>query len=129
VAALKLKPVILTNNPLTKSSLEDKYDVLYKPQASLMDILIIARDYVHRGHRLLTHPLMGSIKPNQTPYKSIAISRDCFEEVDLLSVEIIEESILKADQLIKSSKTLIYTDKVLRDFSLIDFDLIKNALN
>ncbi|MCX7695276.1 MAG: GrdX family protein [Caloramator sp.] len=126
---MKLKPVILTNNPLTKSSLENKYSVLYKKEASLLDILMFARDYVHKGHRLLTHPLMGSIKPNQTPFKSVAVSKECFNDVDLLSLEIIEESILKAEQLIKSKKTPVYTDKVLEDFSLIDFDLIKNALN
>ncbi|SHE63605.1 GrdX family protein [Caloramator proteoclasticus] len=126
---MKLKPVIVTNNPLTKASLETKYEVIFNPDASLLDILITVRDYVHKGHRLLTHPLMGSIKPNQTPYKSVAVSRQCFDEIDLMSINIIEESILKAQQLIKNKKISIYNHRILEDFSLIDFDLIKNALN
>ncbi|WDC84296.1 GrdX family protein [Caloramator sp. mosi_1] len=111
---MKLKPVIVTNNPLTKASLETKYEVIFNPDASLLDILITVRDYVHKGHRLLTHPLMGSIKPNQTPYKSVAVSRQCFDEIDLMSLNIIEDSILKAEQLIKSKKHLFIITEFLR---------------
>lgn len=71
---MKEKPIVITNNPLTKSSLDGRFDVIYK-EVDLVDVLIVVRDYIHKGHKLLTHPLMGSIKPNQTPYKSVAISK------------------------------------------------------
>jgi len=96
--------------------------------ASLMDVLINVRDHIHRGHKLLTHPLMGSIKPNQTPYKSVAISKKNYEVVDLTSLQIIEESILKAGDLLKYKPLPNWPKQALEDFGLIDFDLIKNAL-
>ena len=70
---MREKAIIITNNVLSKEGFEKTADVLFV-EGSLMDVMKTARDYVHKGHRLLTHPLMGSIKPNETPYKTIAIS-------------------------------------------------------
>ncbi|WP_040683785.1 GrdX family protein [Thermobrachium celere] len=125
---MKEKPIVITNNPLTKSSLEVKFEVIYLEGASLMEVLIEVRDYIHRGHKLLTHPLMGSIKPNQTPYKSVAVSKKNYDLVDLMSLQIIEESILKADSLLKHKPLPNWPKQALEDFGLIDFDLIKNAI-
>ncbi|HAZ36265.1 MAG TPA: GrdX protein, partial [Clostridiaceae bacterium] len=61
------KLIIITNNPLSKEFFNDKYEVQFI-NGSLMDVLIKVRDLIHKGYVLLTHPLMGSVKPNQTPY-------------------------------------------------------------
>ncbi|MCX7951846.1 MAG: GrdX family protein [Clostridiales bacterium] len=124
---MKEKPIVITNNPLTKSSLDGRFDVIYK-EVDLVDVLIVVRDYIHKGHKLLTHPLMGSIKPNQTPYKSVAISKKNYMDIDIMSLEIIENSILKAKAMLDNKKLPQWPKDALEDFSLIDYDLIKNAL-
>lgn len=124
---MKEKPIVITNNPLTKSNLDGRFDVIYK-EVDLVDVLIVVRDYIHKGHKLLTHPLMGSIKPNQTPYKSVAISKKNYMDIDIMSLEIIENSILKAKAMLDNKKLPQWPKDALEDFSLIDYDLIKNAL-
>ena len=82
---------VLTNNPLVRDTLKDKKEVIYK-EISYEDVLREARDRVYRGYRLLSHPLSGSVKPNETPYKSIMIGNRK-EEIDAQSVRIIESAI------------------------------------
>ncbi len=53
------------------------------------------RDKVHEGHELATHPLSGSVKPNETPYKTIMISEKK-GVLDFNSLKIIEDSIATA---------------------------------
>jgi len=79
--------MIITNNPLVRDSVTD-IDVVYMDKP-LSDVLIAARDYVHKHHALLTHPLPGSIKPNESPYKSIIMSNKA-DALDLRSLRIIE---------------------------------------
>ena len=67
--------IIITNNPRVQREYGDKYCIAYQ-ECSFDEILYTVRDKVHKGHKLLTHPLSGSVKPNETPYKSIMISVD-----------------------------------------------------
>lgn len=40
----------------------------------IKDVLVKVRDMVHQGYVLETHPLSGSVKPVETPVKSVALS-------------------------------------------------------
>lgn len=92
-----------------------------------MKVLETARDYIHCGHNLLTHPLMGSVKPNETPYKTIVLSKNSRKSVNFKSLQYIEDSINTTQKFIKNYNTPHWNDKILTDFSLIDYDLIRNA--
>lgn len=94
-----------------------------------MEVLYKVRDYIHLGHVLLTHPLMGSVKPNETPYKSVAISFICETEVDFDSLMYIEKSIETANKMLKNKPLRVWQESVLEDFRAIDFSLISNAFN
>lgn len=120
--------IIITNNPMSKEQFEKKYKVIHI-DGTMMDILKKVRDYIHVGHKLLTHPLMSSIKPNETPYRTICISKDKLSKVDLQSLSIIEESIMTTEKFLKDFKTPQWNEKILLDFQLIDFDLIYHAIN
>ena len=89
-------------------------------------MLYAVRDRVQINYHLLTHPLSGSIKPNETPYKSIAIKKE--KELDILSLELISNAIEVYKKLQKDLKTPLWTESILQDFMVIDLDLIKNAL-
>lgn len=115
---------IITNNPLVRERLEGKKEVVYLDQ-SYEDILREARDRIYRGHKLLSHPLSGSVKPNETPYKSIMIGNK-EEQVDMESVRIIEAAIQSCGKFVfKSDK---YKPEVYTDFQLIDWGLISGAM-
>lgn len=119
---------IITNNPMSKSTFEDKYVVEYIEGASQLEVLKKARNYIHMGNILLTHPLMGSVKPNETPYRTICISKRIGKNVDLSSLEIIESSIATTEKFIRDFNTPNWSEKILLDFQVIDLDLIAHAI-
>ena len=118
------KYVVITNNPLVLEKLDETYQVIYK-DVSYEELLKEVRNKIHEGHLLLTHPLSGSVKPNETPYKSIMISEGK-EEVDKRSISLIENAIQSCRKFeIKSDK---YRPEVYKDFQLIDWTLLESGL-
>lgn len=91
-----------------------------------MEVLIQSRDLIHKGYILLTHPLSGSVKPNESPYKSILIEEGT-GTLDIDSLRIIENSIATAEKFVKIRKIPTWPKSILEDFSEIDYSLIKNA--
>ena len=77
----------------------------------------------------MTHPLMSSVKPNETPYRTICLSKDAMNQVDLQSLEIIEASIATTQKFLRDFNTPNWSKKILLDFQLIDSDLIYHAIN
>ena len=116
--------VILTNNPLVKERLGGQYSVEYA-EGVYMDVLVRVRDRVHEGCRLLTHPLSGSVKPNETPYKSVMIEKKR-GTMDMESLSIIEEAIAACRKFPVKYEGL--PQRVLDDFKLVDLTLIESAL-
>lgn len=120
----KCSYIVITNNPLVFEKLKDEHKVIYK-EISYEEILKEARDRIHDGHRLLTHPLSGSVKPNETPYKSILIT-ERKEKMDEWSVKIIESAIQACAKFeFKSDR---YSPEVYKDFQLIDWTLLESGL-
>ena len=120
-----MKIKIITNNYLIFRLYSNDYPVIYKKK-SYKEILKLARDYVHKGHKLLTHPLSGSVKPNETPFKTILIS-SFLGDLDIKSLSIIEKSIETADKFEEVVND--YSENIERDFMEIDLSLIKNVIN
>ncbi len=119
--------MVLTNNPLVYQHLktQSQHHAVYH-DVSLPDLLIITRDRVHQGHKLLTHPLSGSVKPNETPYKSISITEKPGASLCLDSLMIIEQAIGMCRQM--PVLNLPITKQMHQDFRLVDLTLISSAL-
>lgn len=122
--AMKKNYRIITNNPLVREKLGQDHNVEFY-ECSYEDVLKKVKDEVYRGCKLLTHPLSGSVKPNETPYKSVMVSKKT-GEADLMGIEIIERAIASCGKFeFKSDK---YPPQVYEDFRLIDYTLISSAL-
>ena len=114
---------LITNNPAAYEGYSGRAKTIYLEGQKFMDVLYFVRDKVHAGHKLLTHPLSGSIKPGQTPYKSVFISGEK-GALDDGSLRIIESSISAANKHIAGKKEPQWPVEILKDFQLIDFELI-----
>lgn len=124
-----IEPVIVvTNNPMSKEKLT-KNCVIDYIEGTTIDVFKRVRDYIHKGHKLLTHPLMSSIKPNETPYRTVVISKNSVEALDTQSLNYIEEGIYSTEKFIKRFGIPNWSEQVLEDFQLIDYDLIYHAFN
>lgn len=115
---LLIKVFILSNNP----KVWKEYPEVVKVKGALRDVLVRARDYVHQGYKLISHPLAGSIKPNETPYKSIVLDAEQ-GTLDFDSLKLIESAIEVTDKLPKLNRK--WDEKVIEDFQLIDSSLLK----
>ena len=111
---------LITNNPIARDRFFGKFDIEYH-NVSYLEILILVRDYIHKGHKLLTHPLSGSIKPKETPYKSVVISANA-QGLDFESLDIIEESITCCKKFADMEIPAALADFMEIDCSLIDID-------
>lgn len=121
------KNIIITNNPKIVENINCKnIHIYYFEKADFMEILYKARDTIHLGYKLLTHPIVSSIKPYETPYKTIVLSNNK-GELDLESIELIENSIeLSKNFLDKPRRKL--TKIIDEDFKLIDYELINASI-
>ncbi|MCL2840624.1 MAG: GrdX family protein [Defluviitaleaceae bacterium] len=116
--------MIFSNNPAVR----DKYpDLVRYMDCDVQRVFVEVRDAVHMGAVLISHPLSGSIKPNESPYKSVAVDTPPKRgrQLDLKSLQIIEDAIVTLRKL--PVKNRQYTDGMLEDFRVIDLDLISSV--
>lgn len=116
------KTIIVTNNPLVLKELSASYEIIYK-ETTYEGILSEIRDLVHKSYRLLTHPLSGSVKPKETPYKSVMMEKG--DALDVNSLALIEKAVEACGKF--EDRTHGYPQEILEDFRLIDLELIKGA--
>ena len=109
---------IITNNPAVKSAYPEAVKFY---ETGVLEIFTIVRDLVHRGAKVLSHPLSGSLKPWETPYKSIMVSRPG-GSLDFESLKYIENAIGMMKNRRPSNHA--FSAEVLEDFSVIDLDII-----
>ena len=114
---------VMTNNPLVAEKLQGQAPVEFF-QGTYEQLLCQVRDRVHLGERLLTHPLSGSVKPRETPYKSVILSKGK-GGVDEQSLALIENAIVTCRKFVQRTG---YAPEVDKDFRLIDWTLLETAL-
>ena len=127
-----MKCKVITNNAklLEEGALKgfDIDEVIYLDTLDIIETMKTVRNYIHKGHKLLTHPLSGSVKPIETPFKSVAISVDP-TTLDMQSLTIIGDAILMAESFKRTeNRALKIPENILEDFRVIDYGLIRSGL-
>ena len=117
--------IIITNNPMVDEKFRETHDVVYK-DVSYRELLEEAMEWIMQGHELLTHPLSGSVKPNETPYKSLLLRKKTGNR-DVRSIELIERAIETCDKFEK--RTFKYKPGVYKDFQLVAMTLIESGMS
>lgn len=120
--------MVITNNPMSLERFKTNYLVKYI-EGSTLEVFSEVRDRIHLGHKLLTHPLMSSIKPNETPYRTVLVTKQKYSGLDFDSLNIVENAIITTEKFIKDFNIPNWNESILQDFQLIDFDLIYHAIN
>ncbi|WEM45290.1 GrdX family protein (plasmid) [Photobacterium sp. DA100] len=126
---------IISNN-LSLATLSPHVTITHRDH--ILDVLTLARDKIHTGARLVSHPLAGSVKPHETPYRSIVLLNQQ-DGLDMASLNTIEQAIERYQVLCKPNPnhmTLtaadihrLFPEKQNRDFQFIDLQLIKSSLS
>lgn len=121
-----MSAIIVTNNKAVKERYHEEYQISFV-EGGLLDVLVVVRDKIHEGHKLLTHPLSGSVKPNETPYKSVLVSKGK-GNLDLDSTIMISSSIETVEKFLNIKPPKEWQASVLEDFMEIDLALIESGI-
>lgn len=119
--------MIITNNPTVCDKFNKLGGIVFI-DGGYMDVLCDVRDRIHKGNKLISHPLMGSVKPNETPYRTIIIDK-IEGNLDIDSLSIIEDSIEACKKFLMDRQAPKWSEKILEDFRCIDLKLIESALS
>ncbi|MDZ7672599.1 MAG: GrdX family protein [Halanaerobiales bacterium] len=120
------KYVIVTNNNKLINKYNDINIEIIKEE-TIEKIFEKTRDLIHKGFILISHPLAGSVKPYQNPYRSIILKKG--DKLDYQSLKNYENSYYKYQQF-KSDKVnnSNLSEKIKDDYQTIDLTLIDSAL-
>lgn len=120
------KYILVTNNPkVNKKYKSENIDLICRDDID--NIFKEVRDFIHRGYILISHPLAGSVKPYQNPYRSIILKKG--NSLDFDSLKTYENSFEKYQQFKNKKKTISeLSAEVLEDYQVIDLSLIESAL-
>lgn len=118
--------ILVTNNNRVYEKYKDTMKVLY--MQSYEEVLVKVRDLVYDRHVLLTHPQASSLKPNQTPYRSVIVYPKGKEDntEDILLIEKCLETYFQWQKIASTPKK--YEERVAEDFKTIDLSVIDNVI-
>lgn len=134
-----MKSIIITNNPKVYAEFfaggengTGLPEVDFHEDLTQEEILLKARDLIHLGGKLIIHPMMGRIKPHETPYKSVFLEipdeGETGSGTDFMSVTIIEDSISETRKLLNDTFMLKYDETMLEDLQYLDYLLIRSGI-
>ena len=122
--------LLVTNNRLCFEKYRDRVRVDYLEDGSYLDVLVRARDYVQKGSRIETHPMAGSIKPNQTPFRSVLLSARKMDGDEVIENELmIEDAVLMTKKFLSDRPVRKWDESIVNDFRQVDLELISGAID
>lgn len=124
---MESKMIIVTNNPLVYKSNYENVENIFVETENIQGVLHVVRDMVNNGHRLLTHPLSGSLKPNENPYKSIIVSRKA-KGIEFDHIVMIEKGIETTAKFFEGKSLPKYKPSTNHDFMVIDKSIVESGL-
>lgn len=119
--------VIVTNNDRVFEKYQNKTNVVLLH--TYEEVLIKVRDMVYDRHILLTHPQASSLKPNQTPYRSVMVypKGESDNTKDVLLIEKCIETFHQWQEIACTPKD--YDTGVSDDFKTIDLSVIDHVMS
>lgn len=120
------KVILVTNNDRVYEKYKEQMEVQLLD--SYREVLFKVRDLVYDRHLLLTHPQASSLKPNQTPFRSIMVYPKGQEDNtnDILLIEKCIETYQQWQDIAATPND--YQKSVAEDFKTIDLSVIENIV-
>ncbi|HHX02793.1 MAG TPA: glycine reductase [Tissierellia bacterium] len=116
--------VIWTNNPkvLQEKPIEN---ILFFDE-TMASLFARIRDAIHLGWVLRSHPLSGSVRPSETPFKSVLMEEG--DTLDFDSLALIEAAIA-TEKKTRETRHYLLDEASRQDAMLVDLSLIQNAIS
>ena len=123
-------PLLITNNRCCAEAFTEYGICLFDESWDYGQVLKEVRDKAHQGYLMLSHPQCGSMKPNQTPYKSVVLALKTMDGQDTFAgVSLAEQALLTYEKFQEMHPTPAWPENVLEDFRTIDLSLMQSVFN
>jgi hypothetical protein len=120
--------LVISNNPAVGKIKRAKTKICLV-EGDCLAVLYQAFSIAASGYTLLSHPLAGSIKPEDNYYRSIVFSAEPKDQVDLIHLRLLDKCLLKLEERqnarISSERLALYT----QDLQIMDIEFLNSALN
>ena len=120
------KCIVVTNNDRAAARFEGRVMEICLLE-TYREVLEKTRDFIHAHRKLLTHPQASSLKPNQTPYRTILLYSEG-ERDNTGDVILIENALESFDKWSGIRQTQTYDEKIANDYKTIDLSMIENVI-
>lgn len=117
--------LMITNNRKAAQAFGGKLPV-QMVAGGYLDVLCAVRDRVHAGYRLLSHPLAGSTKPNQTPCRSVLLQQA--QGLHYESLALVEAAVETTHRFLANHPAPALPPQIVVDFETVDLSIIENAV-
>lgn len=118
--------IIITNNPKVYNFYKETDEIIFLKENNLLQLLEEIHNYVVKGHKILSDPIVSHIENSSNPFKTILISKFPAEN-NMSSLDIIGGVLQIAEKLPKPLP-LTTDENILEEFRFVDLNLIINSI-
>lgn len=118
--------IIVTNNNKVFNFYKETNEVFYFQKLDFLNILDIVREKIYEGHKLLSDPIMYNLENIENPYKSIALSKDTFEDEE--QKRLIDNVIAIAKKIPSRKKFSEFDEITLESFRFVDLNILSDGI-
>ena len=118
--------IIITNNPKVYNFYKETDEIIFLKGKTLLELLEEINNYVIKGHKILSDPIVSHIENSSNPFKTILISKYPAEN-NMSSLDIIG-GVLQIAEKLPAPLPLTIDENILEEFRFIDLNLIINSI-
>ena len=118
--------IIITNNPKVYNFYKETDEIIFLKGKTLLELLEEINNYVIKGHKILSDPIVSHIENSSNPFKTILISKYPAEN-NMSSLDIIG-GVLQIAEKLPAPLPLTKDENILEEFRFIDLNLIINSI-
>ena len=118
--------IIITNNPKVYNFYKETDEIIFLKGKTLLQLLEEINNYVIKGHKILSDPIVSHIENSNNPFKTILISKYPAEN-NMSSLDIIG-GVLQIAEKLPAPLPLTTDENILEEFRFIDLNLIINSI-
>lgn len=118
--------IIITNNPKVYNFYKETDEIIFLKGKTLLQLLEEINNYVIKGHKILSDPIVSHIENSSNPFKTILISKYPAEN-NMSSLDIIG-GVLQIAEKLPAPLPFTTDENILEEFRFIDLNLIINSI-
>lgn len=118
--------IIITNNNKVFNFYKETNQVYYFQRLDFLEILNKVREQVYQGHKLLSDPIMYNLENVENPFKSIALSKEVFDDDE--QKRLIDSVIGIAKKIPGRKDFSEFDNMTLEGFRFVDLNILRDGI-